>query len=171
MIAALSATRAPASISCPPEDHARTGHDTAKARGRARLRVSMQCAWALQLYSKAEPCASCMHACVRAGRSVRSAQPITDAGFGQDVLRAFGIRLDLLPELPNVDSEVLGVGQLVPELAEQELMGQHLAGMLHERAQELVLLGRKPYVLFAELDQPADEVDRELADPKDRPLA
>ena len=48
---------------------------------------------------------------------IRRAQPIADAGFGQDVLRPLGIGLDLLPELAHIDPQILRVGQLVPQLA------------------------------------------------------
>src|SRR5262249_30876299 len=73
---------------------------------------------------------------------VRRSQPVTDPGLRQYVLRALGVGFDLLPQLPHVDPQVLRVGQIIPELAEYELVGQHLAGMLHQYAQKLVLFGR-----------------------------
>ena len=75
--------------------------------------------------------------------SYRRAQPIADPGFGEDVLRLLGIGFDLLPQLPHVDAKILGVGQIVPQLAEQEFMGEDLAGMLDQHAQEVVFLWRQ----------------------------
>ena len=47
-------------------------------------------------------------------RLVRRAQPVADAGFGQHELRALGIGFDLLPELADIDPQILRVGQLIP---------------------------------------------------------
>jgi hypothetical protein len=47
-------------------------------------------------------------------RSIRRAQPIADPGFGQDVFRLLDVILDLLPQLPDVHSQVLRVSQIVP---------------------------------------------------------
>src|SRR5262249_8867927 len=46
--------------------------------------------------------------------SVRRAQPIADARFGQDVARTLGVGFDLLPELPDIDPQVLRIGEVVP---------------------------------------------------------
>ena len=50
-------------------------------------------------------------------------------------------------------------------------MGEHLAGMLHEHAQQVVLLGRKLHLLVGDLDDAAHEVDRRSPAAEDRPLA
>ena len=47
-------------------------------------------------------------------RSIGSAQPIAYTGFGENILRPFGIGFDLLPELAHVDAQILRVGQVVP---------------------------------------------------------
>src|SRR5262249_28275750 len=65
------------------------------------------------------------------------AQTIADAGFRQHILRALGIGFDLLSQLSHIDAQVLRIGEIVPQLAEQEFMGQHLARMLHQHAQEV----------------------------------
>ena len=52
------------------------------------------------------------------GSSIRAAQPITDPGFGQDELRAFGVGFNFLSELPNKDPQILRIGRVVPELLE-----------------------------------------------------
>ena len=44
-------------------------------------------------------------------------------------MRPFEIGFDFLPELPHADPQILVIGHLVPQFAEQELVGQHLAGM------------------------------------------
>ena len=67
----------------------------------------------------------------------------------RDVLRALGIGFDLLPQLPHIDPQILRIGQIIPQLAEQELVGQHLAGVLHEHAQQVVFLGRELHLLVA----------------------
>src|SRR3989442_15004281 len=72
---------------------------------------------------------------------VRRPQTVADAGLGQNIVRALGIGFDLLPELPHIDPQVLRVREVIPQLAEKELVGEHLAGMLHQHAQKLVLLG------------------------------
>ena len=50
-------------------------------------------------------------------------------------------------------------------------MGQHLARMLHQDAQQVIFFGRKFHVLVTGLDDAADQIDRELADAEDRSLA
>src|SRR5207247_1136728 len=83
--------------------------------------------------------------------SVRSPQPVADAGLRQNIVRALGIGFDLLPELPDIDAQVLCVGEVVPQFAEQEFVGEHFAGMLHQHAQKLVLLGGELHLLLAHL--------------------
>ena len=41
-----------------------------------------------------------------------------DAGLRQNIVRALGIGFDLLPELPDIDAQVLCVGEVVPQFAE-----------------------------------------------------
>src|SRR5947199_2959862 len=84
-------------------------------------------------------------------RSIRGAEPVADAGFGQRELRALGIGLDLLAELADIDAQILRVSELVPQLLQEEAVGQHLAGVLHQHAQEIVLLRRQFYFALADL--------------------
>jgi hypothetical protein len=74
--------------------------------------------------------------------SVGRTKAIAYAYFGQDVARPFWISLDLSPELPNVNSQILCVDFLIPQFADQELVGQNLPGMLHECPQQLIFLRR-----------------------------
>ena len=71
------------------------------------------------------------------------AQAIADAGLGQHELWPLGIDLDLLAQLTDIDAQILRIRQLVPQLLEQEAMGQHLAGVLHQHPQQLIFLGRQ----------------------------
>src|SRR4029450_789719 len=71
---------------------------------------------------------------------LRRPQTIANPGFRQFVLRTLGIGFDLLPELPHIDPQVLGIREIIPQLAEQEFMSQHLARMLHQYTQKIVLL-------------------------------
>ena len=50
-------------------------------------------------------------------------------------------------------------------------MGQDLTGMLHENAQQVILLGRELHLPVGHLDDTAHEVDREIAGMEDWPLA
>ena len=104
-------------------------------------------------------------------RSLRRAQPVANAGFGEDILRTLGIGFDLLPELADIDPQILGVGQIIPKLAEQKFMREHFAGVLHQNAQQIVFLRRKFYLPLSDLDVAANQIDREFADFKNRPLA
>src|SRR5262249_36746572 len=87
--------------------------------------------------------AALVHNPDRALRLVGGAQAVADAGLGQQILRALGVPLDLASELAHIDPQILRVGRLVPELLQQEPVREHLAGVLHEQAQELVLLWRE----------------------------
>jgi hypothetical protein len=95
----------------------------------------------------------------------------TKALSGLVVLWTFSIGLNLLSELSHVDSEILSVCTFVPQFSEQEPVGEHLASMLHEHAQKLVLLGRQLHVLLPYFDNASHEVHRQFATTKDRALA
>src|SRR5271157_827477 len=105
------------------------------------------------------------------GFSIGGAQPISDPCLRENVLRPLGIGFDFLAKLPHIDSQILRIGRLVPQLSEQEFVSEYLPCMLHQHAQKLVLLGRKLYILFSDSDSPTDEVDRQIADRKDWPFA
>src|SRR6476661_7537009 len=49
-------------------------------------------------------------------------------------------------------------------------MRQHFSGMLHQNAQQVLLLGRQLHLFFADLHNAANQVDGEVADPEDRPF-
>src|SRR6516225_2830141 len=80
------------------------------------------------------------------------------------MVRTLGIALDLLPE-------VLDIRIAAPHFAEDELVGQHLARMGHEQAEDVVLTRREPYLLAPHGDEAAHEIDGEIAAAEERPLA
>src|SRR5438445_7624784 len=90
-------------------------------------------------------------------------QPVADTRLGGDVVRLVGGLLDLLPELPDIDPEILHVGRVAPDLFQDEMVGQHLAGMLHQDAQDVVFLRREFYLLALDLDDALDQIDAEVA--------
>jgi hypothetical protein len=49
---------------------------------------------------------------------------------------------------------------VIPEFAEQELVGQDLTGMLHQQAQQVVLLRRQLHLGILHPDDAADQIDR-----------
>src|SRR6266478_10073304 len=100
--------------------------------------------------------------------SICCAQAISDPGLRQDVLRTFRIRLDLLPELSDINTKILWVREATPQFPQQKSVRQHLAGMLNEYAQELVFLRRQLDLLIADLDDAPYEINREIADTKNR---
>src|ERR1700710_1199250 len=71
---------------------------------------------------------------------IRCTQPVANPGFGQDELRTLRVKLDLLPQLAHIDPEILGVGHFIPQLLQEKPVGQHLAGVLHQHAQQIILL-------------------------------
>ena len=77
-----------------------------------------------------------------ADTSVGRSQAITDPRFSENVLWTFGVGLDLLSQLPHIDSQILSVSQIIPQLPEQKLVGQDLAGMLHQNSQEFIFFRR-----------------------------
>src|SRR5712672_4224029 len=103
--------------------------------------------------------------------SLRRAQPVADPGLGQDVVRALWIGFDLLPQVPHIAPQRLRIGEVAPEFLHQEFVGQDLAGMLHQHAQQIVFLGRELDLPLADLDDAPHQVDRQLAETEDRPLA
>ena len=61
----------------------------------------------------------------------------------QHELRTLRIGLDFLAELAHIDAQILRVGQFVPQFLQQEAVRQHLAGVLHQHAQQIIFLRRQ----------------------------
>jgi hypothetical protein len=102
--------------------------------------------------------------------SVRGAQPIPDSCVGENVLRSLRVGFNFLAKLPDIDPQVLCVGQLIPQFSEQEFVSKYFPCVLHENAQKFVLLRRKLYIFVTDLDGSTDEIDREVTDTEDGPL-
>jgi hypothetical protein len=56
----------------------------------------------------------CIVASLLAMTLVWRAQPVADAGLGEDILRPLGIGFDLLPQLPHINAQILRIGQIIP---------------------------------------------------------
>ena len=90
---------------------------------------------------------------------------VPDAGLGDDQLRRLRVVAELLAEGPHVGAQVGGLRAvpLAPDLAQEPLVGQELAGIRHERLEEPVLGGREVQRLAVARDEPPAEVDLERA--------
>jgi hypothetical protein len=78
-------------------------------------------------------------------------------------LRTFRVGLDLLSQLSHIDPQILSMRKIVPQFSQQELVGQHLASVLHQHPQEFIFLGRQLYVLFTDPNDTTDKVDRNVS--------
>src|SRR5436309_8092268 len=82
---------------------------------------------------------------------VKLAQAIAYASFGHYVAWLRRITLDLLPKLPDINPEILGLINMrrSPDFAEELLVRDYLAGVFDERAQDFIFLAREPdFVAF-----------------------
>ena len=78
----------------------------------------------------------------------------------------------LLPELPDVNAQILRVDAGGPKApCSRNLWVSTLPACCTKQPQQLVLLRRKLHLLAAHLDDAAHEVDRQIAELEDRPLA
>src|SRR3984893_17797088 len=102
---------------------------------------------------------------------VRLAQPITDAGLGENMGRPLSVRLDLLPQRAHIDAQILHVRVVSPNLPQHETMGQDLARMRHHETQNLVFAWRKLDFVVAHRDDPAHEIDAKIAGMEQRLFA
>ena len=57
---------------------------------------------------------------------------IANTGFCENVLRLGGVGLDFVSQLANIYAEILRVDGRGPKLVEQEFVGRHFPGMLHQ---------------------------------------
>src|SRR6476661_7224036 len=137
----------------------------------ARLHIDHDLSWREKIADL--HCCSSKHSWVGRGWdvSVRRLKPIADAGFRQNVLRPCRVGLYLVPELPDIDAEILRVNACGPKFLEKELMGQNLACVLNQQTQQLILLRRKLHLLAAALDDATHKIDRQVAELEDWALA
>ena len=95
-------------------------------------------------------------------RVVPELEAIADACLGANVPGPIRVRLELLAELADHDAQVLDVDRPAPDLADQKLVGEDLARVLHQDTEHLVFARRQVDRVVAEPDDPVDEVDREI---------
>ena len=76
-------------------------------------------------------------------------KPVADAGFREQMYRLGRIRLQLLPQVPHIDPQIVAVfnGVWSPHLAQQLPLGQHFARVVQQRRQQTKLYRRKVHFL------------------------
>src|SRR5580693_668177 len=77
-----------------------------------------------------------------ANRLVGGQQLIADPGNRHDVLRVVRVDLDPLAQLAHIHAQIFDVAGVVPDFAQDLLVGEHLAGMQYEQPQDREL-GRR----------------------------
>src|SRR5580698_2406301 len=91
---------------------------------------------------------------------VVDAQPVADARFGNDQRWSFFIKIDLLPQCVNIDSQVLNVGVLgAPNLPQDKSVSEYLAGMGHEQPQQFVFAWRQLYIKAPNGDATMNQIE------------
>src|SRR5262249_29118861 len=70
-------------------------------------RESLECSWCYKVIVRRSFEAT--------SDSIGSAQPVADSGLGVNVFRFLGVIFKLLPELPYVNTQILGIAQVTPE--------------------------------------------------------
>ena len=98
--------------------------------------------------------------------SVALPHAVAHTDLGEDVLRLAGLILNLAADVRHVHAEdlVVGLGLRPPELADDEVIGQHLARVFAEQGDDLILVDRELGVLTALEHLVLVIVDRQLAD-------
>ena len=101
------------------------------------------------------------------------AEPVSDAGIGEDEPRSAWMFFDLFPELANEDTQVLSLihVRLSPDFLKQHAMGKHFPGMFNHVFQEIIFGGSQSDRLTLETHLPSVEVHRETPCDKDRSRA
>jgi len=97
--------------------------------------------------------------------------PVSETRLGDDVQGSFGVGLDLLAQLANVNADVLHVAVAAPQFFQDELMGQDPPGMLDQKTQQVVFMRPQLHANAAYCDDAADEVDSQVTAAKDWRLA
>ena len=81
-------------------------------------------------------------------------EPIANSSFGENVLWPLRISFDLLSEVSHMYPKILGVGRVTPKLPYEKFARQHLAGVLNEHTQQVILLRRKFDIHIPDFDDP-----------------
>src|SRR5208337_2646173 len=77
---------------------------------------------------------------LHASAVIMNAEAVADTGLRDDMDGAFGLRLDLLAQLPDIVAQILHFAPRAPHLLHEKAVGQHHARMQDEQAQDLVFL-------------------------------
>src|ERR1044072_9840108 len=99
-------------------------------------------------------------------RDLRSGvEAITDPGFGQNVLRRGGIRLDLFSELADEDSQVFGLLDVVaaPDGRKQRPVSQHFASVTEQVRKQVELFRCKMNLFAPHRDAASFKVEAKVA--------
>src|SRR4051794_30858343 len=69
------------------------------------------------------------------------AEAVADAAHREEVLRLLRVRLDLLPQMPDVDVDRawVAVGGVAPDARQQHVAGEHASGRPGQRREDLEL--------------------------------
>ena len=94
---------------------------------------------------------------------IRTFQPIANPLLCEDELGLLRYCFQFLPQCADVDAQVLNIGLGTPDLAQDEFVGEHLAGMRDQQAQQVVFARRELHLLTADSDDAADQVDGQIA--------
>src|SRR5579875_3043579 len=142
----------------------------------AARRASSCRSWALFPARRLITCSGLISSTISIGRLlwggiIGQAEPVSDAGLGDDMVRALRFDLDLLPQRADIDAQILDVGFSAPDFAQNEAMSQYLAGMRNKQTQDVVLARREFHLLSADGHDSPHEIDRQIAAAKDRLLA
>src|SRR5580700_3160224 len=99
--------------------------------------------------------------CASLFASARIIETIADAQFSQQNLGPIRVGLDLLAQLADENSQVLRIidVSLPPNILEQVLMGNDLAGMLRQNLKQAIFLGRQIEALAVKLHRAGREID------------
>jgi hypothetical protein len=99
-------------------------------------------------------------------------QAVADTRLSDDVTRLRRVGFQFLPQLANVDTQVVRVLGIArpPDDAQQLLVRHYLTGVNNEKAQEVIFLGRKLNLLAVQRYQPSLQIDLQVTADEDRLL-
>src|SRR5579884_2703936 len=97
---------------------------------------------------------------------LRSSQAIAGAPHGQDVARLLRLRLELFPQMADVDVDRAGIAvcAVAPDRAEQLLAVQQPARVAHQRVEQLELGERQAHRAALDLHLALGSIERDRAD-------
>src|SRR5579862_792493 len=96
----------------------------------------------------------------------RSSEPVSGASNGQDVARLFGLGLELLTQVANVDVDRarVAIRAVAPDRAQQLLAVEQPAGIRHQRIEQLELRKRQLHGRPVDCDLALGAIKRDRPD-------